>query len=203
MSIGFSLTNNDNNTSTRHFQSITSTSITRMYSVVLLTTLAAFAALATAQLDFPSCATACMNQAIGNTTCGLSDYYCQCTTGQSKIQDLAIPCLCTSDCTSTDLLVVLQDTNKACESALSASSQTFTPASVNLGACATIGAAVKSGSTRVSATTTGTSTTAAATGSSGSATATAAQQTGTSGASAKMIYGEAAWGVAGLVAFAL
>ena len=174
---------------------------------------AAFAVLAAAQLDLPSCALSCFEQAISNTTCGLTDYYCQCTSGQTQIQSLAIPCLCHSTCTSSDLIAVIQDSNKVCSSALSASSQTYTAATVGLGACATAGsqsegqaaAASSTGTSAASATGTNAPTATAGTSASGSGSATqsAAQQTGSSAATANAVYGGSALGLSWLLLIAL
>ncbi|KAK3109350.1 SWI/SNF and RSC complex subunit Ssr1 [Teratosphaeriaceae sp. CCFEE 6253] len=181
----------------------------------LLLPLLALAALTTAQLELPACATTCFTSAIAASGCGATDYLCQCTTGQTAIQDSAIPCLCHSTCQSSDLIAVIQGSNKVCSSALEAAGQTYTAATVGLGACASAGSATSTGSGTV-ATGTGmatgsatsgsaasaTATTASAAGSgSGSATASAAQQTNSSGARSVKV--EALLGLAGLAAFAL
>ncbi|TKA37942.1 hypothetical protein B0A54_10544 [Friedmanniomyces endolithicus] len=184
----------------------------------LLSTLLTSALTALAQLNLPTCATSCFTSAISASSCSPTDYLCQCTTGQSAIQAAAIPCLCHSTCTSSDLLAVIQDSNAVCSSALSAAGRTYTAAPVGLGACASVGSSAGTGSGTATATATGSAATASATGSaagatgsasmsssgSGSMTATAVQQTASSGAGLKTVYGcGAVLGLAGLAAFAM
>jgi len=73
-------------------------------SLAALTSIAAAQSSSSNPLGLPTCALPCMEQAIGNTTCSLTDYYCQCTTGKEKIQELGVMCLCGSSCTTSDLL---------------------------------------------------------------------------------------------------
>jgi len=55
-------------------------------------------------LGIPDCAVPCFTEAIGNSTCGITDAYCQCTSGAAKIQSVAISCLCHSSCSTADLI---------------------------------------------------------------------------------------------------
>ncbi|KAK0337049.1 SWI/SNF and RSC complex subunit Ssr1 [Friedmanniomyces endolithicus] len=192
-----------------------------MHTTLLLTTTLTLALTTLAQLNLPTCANSCFTSAISASSCSPTDYLCQCTTGQTAIQAAAIPCLCHSTCTSTDLLSVIQDSNSVCSSALSAAGRTYTAAAVGLGACASMGSAATGSSTAAAATATGSAAGSAAGGSatgsaasatgasmsssgSGSMTATAVQQTASSGAGMKAVYGcGAVLGLAGLAALAL
>lgn len=186
------------------------------------TTFLALLALTTtslAQLSLPACANTCYANALTASTCDAADYVCQCTTGQQAIQDSAIPCLCHSDCQTSDLIAVVQDTNSACGAALSAVNSVYQPFTVGLGVCATASSASGSSATATGTGSSGmangtasgsqasaTGTAAGASGSgSGRATASAAQQTASSsGAGAMVGYGrEALLGLAGLAALAL
>lgn len=144
--------------------------------------------LATAQYpSLPSCAQPCFTRAASNTTCAPTDYYCQCTLPASSIiEALATTCLCHSTCTTVELLQVVQDSNKICSSALAASSSSYKPATVGLGACATAtGSSTGSGMTGTgpSATETGTATAMGeSTSGSGTGSAVVATQTAISGA---------------------
>ena len=151
----------------------------------------------------PACAEACFLKAVGETNCKITDYYCQCTSGQKVIQAAALKCICEdSTCTSQDLIStsnvyqthslirpseyfansmnsieVGQATNQICESAVSASHQTFTPATIPADVCAATGGAGTASST--AATNTAATTGATATGSGASAaTSSAAAQSG-------------------------
>ncbi|KAK5118020.1 hypothetical protein LTR62_004064 [Meristemomyces frigidus] len=183
-----------------------------MRSTLLL--LATGLATLTSAQGIPACATDCFAQAVGNTTCSATDNYCQCTTGQATIYEIAIPCLCHSTCSSTDLLNIVVNSNKVCAAALSASGMSYSPATVGLGACA----AAATGGASSAATLTRSGSMAAATGSStgtvkssatantsgsSSASASVAMQTASSGAGRKMVYGEAVLGLAGLAVLAL
>lgn len=108
-----------------------------MHIFTAIVSLATLAVLTDAQLNLPQCAGQCFSEAIGNTSCSDSDFYCQCTSGAATIQGLAIPCLCHSECSSTDLISVIQDTNRICSSAVASHGQQYTAATVGLGACAT------------------------------------------------------------------
>jgi len=62
-----------------------------MYTLILLlvtatASLTAAQSSALAALGIPSCADTCFTQAIGNTSCGATDYYCQCTTGRATFE---------------------------------------------------------------------------------------------------------------------
>ncbi|KAK5718521.1 SWI/SNF and RSC complex subunit Ssr1 [Elasticomyces elasticus] len=177
--------------------------------------LAALVTLATAQLDLPDCALTCFASAIESTTCAVDDYMCQCTTGKTQIQGSVIPCLCHSACTSSELLGVVQDSNRVCSAALSSAGSTYTAATIGLGVCAVTGSAAStptgnaaSGSVTGTASggqtsATGTMTGTASGSESASSTASAAQQTGSSAAGMNMAHGlEAVLGLAGLAAFA-
>ncbi|KAK5736736.1 SWI/SNF and RSC complex subunit Ssr1 [Elasticomyces elasticus] len=177
--------------------------------------LAALVTLATAQLNLPDCALTCFAAAIESTTCAVDDSMCQCTTGKTQIQDSVIPCLCHSTCSTSELLGVVQESNKVCSAALSSVGSTYTAATVGLQACATGNAASTPTGSAASGSMTGTASgsqasatgtmTGTASGSgSASSTASAAQQTGSSAAGMNMAHGlEAVLGLAGLAAFAL
>ncbi|KAK5128277.1 hypothetical protein LTR85_002944 [Meristemomyces frigidus] len=179
---------------------------------VTLPSLAAtlLATLATAQLNLPTCALTCFNEAVGNSTCGATDYYCQCTTGAAVIQSHAISCLCGSSCTTVELLQVIQDSNKVCSSAVAASSQTYIAATVGLDACASSATAASTGTGTVasssSATATGKSGASSSTASaiSSGATSTASSSASTSGGNGLAVVCEGAvLGLAGLAALLL
>lgn len=92
----------------------------------------------TTTLNLPSCALPCYTTALSNTTCSATDFYCQCTSPNAAIiQDRAIPCLCHSDCSTTQLLQVVQDSDQVCSSAVAAKGGTYTASSIGLGVCAT------------------------------------------------------------------
>lgn len=42
-------------------------------------------------------------QGIKSSTCGLTDFYCQCGAQQQQIQNTTLKCLCTSTCTTNEL----------------------------------------------------------------------------------------------------
>ncbi|KAI6787101.1 hypothetical protein KC367_g6541, partial [Hortaea werneckii] len=75
-------------------------------------TLFTLAALAAASLtsaavsapDYPDCSVNCVEKAIGETSCAMDDYYCQCTEGRQQILDSGVGCLCQSTCSTTELL---------------------------------------------------------------------------------------------------
>ena len=80
----------------------------RTTNIILLSALTAFSAAKDVTLqDFPECAMSCFLTATAASDCGLTDQYCQCTTGLEAIQKSAIACLCTSDCMATDLMSAL------------------------------------------------------------------------------------------------
>ncbi|KAK4542589.1 hypothetical protein LTR36_006637 [Oleoguttula mirabilis] len=179
---------------------------------ILATLTAGLATLAAAQLDLPDCSLPCFEEAIGNTTCGLTDYYCQCTTGAQVIQSQAISCLCLSDCTTSELLQVVQDSNKICSSAVSASSQTYVAETVGLDVCAAAATSSTGTGTVASTSATATGDSSSSSGSSGTATAasssagsssTSTSTTSSSGANSMVVYEGAVIGFAGLVALLL
>ncbi|KAI7300001.1 hypothetical protein KC315_g17373 [Hortaea werneckii] len=86
--------------------------------------------------DYPDCSLNCVEKAIGQTTCAMDDYYCQCTQGRQQILDSGVGCLCQSTCSTTELLAVLQEVNKLCKSALQAKGESYTAPDVGLEACA-------------------------------------------------------------------
>ncbi|GAB1732305.1 hypothetical protein NU195Hw_g3803t1 [Hortaea werneckii] len=136
-------------------------------------TLFSLAALAAASLtsaavsapDYPDCSLNCVEKAIGQTSCAMDDYYCQCTEGRQQILDSGVGCLCQSTCSTTELLSVLQEVNKLCKSALQAKGETYSPPDVGLEACAGGGSA---GSSSSSNSDSGSSTSATATSTSSS-----------------------------------
>ncbi|KAI7087242.1 hypothetical protein KC356_g4301 [Hortaea werneckii] len=148
-------------------------------------TLFTLAALAAASLtsaavsapDYPDCSVNCVEKAIGQTSCAMDDYYCQCTEGRQQILDSGVGCLCQSTCSTTELLSVLQEVNKLCKSALQAKGETYSPPDVGLEACAGGGSAgvsssdSDSDSESDSSTTGGTSAAATATSTSSSSSA--------------------------------
>ncbi|KAI6797756.1 hypothetical protein KC361_g3776 [Hortaea werneckii] len=147
------------------------------------TTLFTLAALAAASLtsaavsapDYPDCSVNCVEKAIGQTSCAMDDYYCQCTEGRQQILDSGVGCLCQSTCSTTELLSVLQEVNKLCKSALQAKGETYSPPDVGLEACAGGGPAGSSSSSDSDSSTTGktsASATATSTSSSSSASST-------------------------------
>ena len=187
--------------------------------LLTLTTIVALTGLAAAQISkIPTCALACFQKAIEKTDCGLN-YYCQCTSGSKVIQSSVIKCLCdTNACSAAeltrtsmelstntwsiaDLNTELQNaSNKVCSSALAASSQTYSAATIPPNACATGGGSTGTG-TASSATTTGTGT--AATAASSSA-ASSSSGTGAAPTNAAMLgYECAAIGLAGMALFGL
>ncbi|KAH9820873.1 GPI anchored CFEM domain-containing protein [Teratosphaeria destructans] len=125
----------------------------------------------------PECSLSCFAAAVNQTTCSsVSDFACLCSgANPAKIEDSAIPCLCHSECTTDELLEVVQDTNSFCSSAVA----TYSAATFGLGACAT--------ATTSTATATGTGSGAGATSTSG----------------AQRLAGAGALGVAGLAVLAL
>ncbi|KAI7526433.1 hypothetical protein KC331_g16962 [Hortaea werneckii] len=86
--------------------------------------------------DYPDCSLNCVEKAIGQTSCAMDDYYCQCTEGRQQILDSGVGCLCQSTCSTTELLAVLQEVNKLCKSALQAKGESYTAPDVGLEACA-------------------------------------------------------------------
>ncbi|RMY49678.1 hypothetical protein D0863_15082 [Hortaea werneckii] len=96
--------------------------------------------------DYPDCSLNCVEKAIGQTSCAMDDYYCQCTEGRQQILDSGVGCLCQSTCSTTELLSVLQEVNKLCKSALQAKGETYTAPDVGLEACAAGGSAGSSSS---------------------------------------------------------
>lgn len=42
----------------------------------------------------PACAIGCFTEGVGNSTCGPTDAYCQCTSGAADIAKVVVPCLC-------------------------------------------------------------------------------------------------------------
>ncbi|KAI7163522.1 hypothetical protein KC349_g1325 [Hortaea werneckii] len=86
--------------------------------------------------DYPDCSLNCVEKAIGQTSCAMDDYYCQCTEGRQQILDSGVGCLCQSTCSTTELLSVLQEVNKLCKSALQAKGESYTAPNVGLEACA-------------------------------------------------------------------
>nr|POE78611.1 hypothetical protein CFP56_62862 [Quercus suber] len=85
--------------------------------------------------DIPSCALNCFVSAIQNTTCAISDFYCQCTAGRAVITEDVMQCLCGTTCDSDDLFAIEQGTLKICSEALSASSQTYSAPPITSIAC--------------------------------------------------------------------
>ncbi|KAK5135241.1 hypothetical protein LTR08_005491 [Meristemomyces frigidus] len=177
-------------------------------STPLLAALLALASHATAAIVLPACALSCYTAAIAASGCAATDIFCQCSTGQTALQSSAIPCLCKSTCSTTDLLQVVQDSNKDCSSALAASSMTYAARTVGLDTCATANAAAGSGSAAASGSATGTaaaasaSATASGAGGSASAASASASVTAASGAGA-VGWERAGLGLAGLVAWVL
>lgn len=111
-------------------------------------------AVATTTLSLPSCAIPCYTTALSNTTCSTTDFYCQCTSPNAAIiQARAIPCLCHSDCSTTELLQVVQDSDQICSSAVAAHGGAYTASSIGLGVCATAAAGVASSSGTTATTT--------------------------------------------------
>lgn len=53
--------------------------------------------------DIPGCALYCFAEAISFTSCSLTDFYCQCTSGQKVIEKNVMSCLCNTTCDSTEL----------------------------------------------------------------------------------------------------
>ncbi|RMX76280.1 hypothetical protein D0869_10862 [Hortaea werneckii] len=104
--------------------------------------------------DYPDCSLNCVEKAIGQTSCAMDDYYCQCTEGRQQILDSGVGCLCQSTCSTTELLAVLQEVNKLCKSALQAKGESYTAPDVGLEACAG-GAAGSSSSSSSDSSTTG------------------------------------------------
>ncbi|KAI7203720.1 hypothetical protein KC343_g10383 [Hortaea werneckii] len=96
--------------------------------------------------DYPDCSLNCVEKAIGQTSCAMDDYYCQCTEGRQQILDSGVGCLCHSTCSTTELLSVLQEVNKLCKSALQAKGETYTAPDVGLEACAGGGSSAGSSS---------------------------------------------------------
>ncbi|RMZ11225.1 hypothetical protein D0860_03478 [Hortaea werneckii] len=122
--------------------------------------------------DYPDCSVNCVEKAIGQTSCAMDDYYCQCTEGRQQILDSGVGCLCQSTCSTTELLSVLQEVNKLCKSALQAKGETYTAPDVGLEACAGGGSAGSSSSDSGSSTTGGASTSATGTSTSSSSSST-------------------------------
>ncbi|RMY51948.1 hypothetical protein D0864_14338 [Hortaea werneckii] len=87
--------------------------------------------------DYPDCSLNCVEKAIGQTSCAMDDYYCQCTEGRQQILDSGVGCLCHT---------VLQEVNKLCKSALQAKGETYTAPDVGLEACAGGGSSAGSSS---------------------------------------------------------
>jgi len=178
--------------------------------LLTLTTLVTLSGLAAAQVSaIPQCALPCLEKAIQDTTCGLNTY-CQCTTGSKVIQAATIKCLCSTNACSAQELLKMQDaTNNACSSALAASSQTYTAATLPANACQTGGgstgtASSNAGKTTGTGTGTGTGTAAAATGSTSSSAASSSSGTGAAPTNAAMLgYQCAALGLAGMALFGL
>ena len=78
-----------------------------MRTTTTLPLLSLLAALGAAQAgigDLPQCALSCFTTAIASSSCGLSDNYCQCTSGAQQIRSDTIACLCESTCTATELM---------------------------------------------------------------------------------------------------
>lgn len=73
-------------------------------TVPLVCPLAALGAAQTGISDLPQCALSCFTTAIASSSCGLSDNYCQCTSGAQQIRADTISCLCESACTATELM---------------------------------------------------------------------------------------------------
>jgi hypothetical protein len=67
--------------------------------------------LAAAQLEMlsevPQCALECFTGTIMKTDCALTDFYCQCGKNSDFIQKTTLECLCTSECTTSDLASTL------------------------------------------------------------------------------------------------
>lgn len=67
--------------------------------------------LAAAQLEMlsevPQCALECFTGTIMKTDCALTDFYCQCGKNSEFIQKNTLECLCTSECTTSDLASTL------------------------------------------------------------------------------------------------
>ncbi|KAI6836332.1 hypothetical protein KC342_g5200 [Hortaea werneckii] len=110
-----------------------------MRSIVFTLAALAAASLTSAAVsapDYPDCSLNCVEKAIGQTSCAMDDYYCQCTEGRQQILDSGVGCLCQSTCSTTELLAVLQEVNKLCKSALQAKGESYTAPDVGLEACA-------------------------------------------------------------------
>ncbi|TKA21945.1 hypothetical protein B0A50_08641 [Salinomyces thailandicus] len=175
-------------------------------STVALATLASFGARhAVAQsaggdMGFPDCSLDCLQQAVGNTSCTTDDYDCRCSgSAAQKIINIGLPCLCQSDCTTVDVIEVLQNTNEVCESVLAESSQTYTPVSFGAGLCATTAAG--QGGTGMAANAEASPTDSSQTTTSDSAGATAGR--GTLGSSGAVWQGAAVIAAAGAAVVAL
>ncbi|KAF4553696.1 CFEM domain-containing protein 5 [Elsinoe fawcettii] len=156
---------------------------------------AASAALVAAQdSSIPACAQSCFAEAIGKTTCSLTDYLCQCTTGKDIIKNEVTPCLLKSTCTTGDVADINAAVTKVCAAAVAASGSAS-------GSSAASGA---SGS--ASGTASGTASMSASSGAasapasvSGSASSAAASGTASRSASAAASSSSAATGGAGVV----
>ncbi|KAM0721237.1 hypothetical protein Q7P37_003525 [Cladosporium fusiforme] len=101
---------------------------------------AAAAGLAAAQLEMlqevPECALECFTTSIASTDCGLTDFYCQCGKEAEKIQATTLKCLCSSECTTTDLAKVYNVSNKLCKSTLEEHGEEYKePAALSEGIC--------------------------------------------------------------------
>ncbi|KAK3050131.1 SWI/SNF and RSC complex subunit Ssr1 [Extremus antarcticus] len=175
-------------------------------------TLAAFLPLATTAVlaaqtpALPACAQLCFLRAIGETSCGATDYYCQCTEGAKAIQKSAIPCLCANagtdgGCSAAEMMQVQKASNDICVAALSSSSETYTPVTAT-NACAAVAATGTKSPLATTTTATTTGGTAGTTGNTQSASAGAVSSS-TTGNGAPAVTNMAMVGFAGLVMAAL
>jgi hypothetical protein len=57
--------------------------------------------------EVPQCALECFTGTIMKTDCALTDFYCQCGKNADFIQKTTLECLCTSECTTSDLASTL------------------------------------------------------------------------------------------------
>ncbi|KAM0703481.1 hypothetical protein Q7P35_009420 [Cladosporium inversicolor] len=121
--------------------------------------------LAAAQLEMlsevPQCALECFTGTIMKTDCALTDFYCQCGKNSEFIQKTTLECLCTSECTTSDLAKVYSISNQLCTKTLADHGETYNSPADTLatGICHSSDAPTEASSTAsaVSAATTGSS----------------------------------------------
>ncbi|WPH02873.1 Hypothetical protein R9X50_00574100 [Acrodontium crateriforme] len=118
---------------------------------------------AAAQLSaVPSCGLGCVANAAVASGCDLTDYKCQCTTGQAKSIASLTPCVCKSTCSTEEQAQLVTALNNLCASA----DPGYKPVSADPNACGTSSSTASSSAAASSSSVASSSSSAAASSSS-------------------------------------